>query len=364
VDLNRRLLPAPAPTKLQKGKSTKHRSRQRSSKSQDEIDSGKSQDGKSLDTVVNYGNQPAEPMVNEFLAKEWEILQKAQLELKREKAAFEMEKNWHRSNVRWEIDGLALSRSFFENEKLQFQRAVEIFRLRTQDDTPPVTPGYGFDDMGTEEEEKYGDAERLTPDEFSFRYQRNQSEHWNSGESEHAYTASSRIGDGEEEKSRAMEALTQYKERWEKIESTDPSTPWPVPGGSAADMRKLPANVCPPASPTQEKFVEMNTKIFFLEAFGVRNPEDPVDRYLADDHWYTPPNNREALKRQLWIERTRWHPDKLSRRKVGANAEQVKDLDEMGKIVFQTISDQYDRIVQVLETERDRDNVEARSEEH
>jgi hypothetical protein len=148
------------------------------------------------------------------------------------------------------------------------------------------------------------------------------------------------------------EAFEEYESKWKQIEPTDPNLPYPSLNGSASELFSKPnQQALQNITISEDTIAELNAMTFFLLAFRLRadvvvqgmetptmevSPEAPID-------------NITALRNQLKVERTRWHPDKFGRRMLDASDAQKSALEKEARFVFNAVSSLYERCEETLQ---------------
>lgn len=120
-------------------------------------------------------------------------------------------------------------------------------------------------------------------------------------------------------------AYNAYTEKWKTISATASSVPYPTTNLTSALLLDTPEiNTDAPLS--EDQTIELNTTLFYLLAFDLQpnmilnsagTPKIEIEEQAELE-------KVKALQRQMKIERIRWHPDSLVKRRVDGMVEEVE----------------------------------------
>jgi len=136
-------------------------------------------------------------------------------------------------------------------------------------------------------------------------------------------------------------AFDAYDGKWKNISATDASVPYPTTDLTPAplhDRSRAEAITSIPLS--SEKIIELNATSFFLWAFNLRphiTKNNAINTLIMSIPRNADIEQVKALRKQMKIERTRWHPDSLVKRRTGG---EVKELE--AKSIYTAIDELFE----------------------
>jgi hypothetical protein len=346
--------------------------------------------------IMSKSTLAREPLftLHSNLKAEWEELHKARSQLIRDRQALEQEKTIHDANAQQIMAQLKLERDTFEANKLAYverireeskeleQQWMELHNLQGAERQPLSSRdrwcgSSTYIDEGWEQdiedtwvpgldEDSYDDDGdyKLFNDPFVTAFDSQTSSMRGGGPKPRGQRIGKNLSSAgfgwqnharsEEMEAAARSAFNDYEKRWVQLfkTPTDPDIPYPTLTGSARDFLKKPAIYSLDVETLPDEAIkDLNIALFFLLAFGIsprlsNDAETPVleiPSAVSDE-------TIEQLRRQLKKEMTRWHVDKFIHRWKNdtASDSQKDEMDREGKVVFQSISNLFQRCGQEL----------------
>jgi hypothetical protein len=325
------------------------------------------------------------------LKTEWEELHRAKSLLRQDRGKLEYEKLRHDANIRQskahlkvdrdalEADKTALdARLRKENKELE-QRWIELHEFESARRQPFVRGNHWYgsssyrdgweqdvEDEWTPDlvEDWYDDIYSSLDDPLYATFDRRTSGVRGGGpryKRRRDKSSTSSPGSERQNNKRSQEreiavksAFEEYEKRWTQLSRnpTDPNVLYPTLNGSASELsqRKLTGDLDFESLP-DEILKRFNVALFFLSAFGIRsrlsNDAGTFVLHIPPD---APDERVEKLRHQLKTEMTRWHTDKFKHRQTcdKASQSQKDEMEQEGKVVFQSISNLFQQCGQEM----------------
>jgi hypothetical protein len=312
--------------------------------------------GGDTQSVPEYETVPSSSQIS--IEQEWSKLREAQELVRREREALERDRVVHEARVRYELEQLGRD---IEKERRRFGR------LPHQDEEEDEEEDYGdawiggydglfangYHNMDEESEcpdyedediEESGFANWETDDDEpeSFtdsayrtyfqqarpRYMYCDFDGGNQSWEEEAPKYCGQPQHSKQKRENMKKAYKAYIDKWNNVSATDPSIPYPSTDLSSASLLESP-NIAIDVSLSQDQIIELNTTTFFLLAFNVR-PDIKINTAGTPKIELYPRADLDqvrALQKQMKIERIRWHPDSLVKRRADG---MVKEAESEG----------------------------------
>lgn len=310
-------------------------------------------------------------MSRDSIEHEWSELRQAQEQVKKDRQALDRDKAAHEARVRFELEQLGRD---IEEERRRFRRprngrdCYGFHPKRTsssqeeegdgyvefwcdEDEYPPYDEYWGMDggldvpdyedDADNEEEgfegwtsdndepgtfthSAYQSYFQQSPPGYNYCDFDESTQTW--AEQAFRYREQLRYSDQKCEETR--KAYDAYTEKWKTLSATASLLPYPTTD-LASPLLLEPPEISIDVVLSEDQTIELNTTIFFLLAFQLQ-PNTVLNSAGTPKIKIDPRADLEqvkALQKQMKIERFRWHPDSLVKRRVDG---MVKEAESKG----------------------------------